>query len=115
MADDTYGEILAGVLDEICKYDDRADVLRRNEIPKGHYYNVINPHKKTSGDRPFYCPTEWGVRLTRDGRAYDWIKTVARDCGCLCLTPEDIKKLKTAKPEETLELFQQVIGAVKGK
>jgi len=103
------------VLDEICKYDDRADVLRRNEIPKGHYYNVINPHKRTSGDRPFYCPTEWGVRLTRDGRAYGWIKTVARDCGCLCLTPEDIKKLKTAKPEETLELFRQVIGAVKGK
>ena len=112
---DTYGEILADLVDEICKYDDRVDVMRRNEIPKGHYYNVINPNKKTSGDRPFYCPTEWGVKLTRDSHIYSWIKTVNKDCGCLCLTPDDIGKIRDAKPEETLELFQQVIGIVKNK
>ena len=110
---DTYGELLAEVVDKICKFDERADVFRRNEIPKGHYYNVINPNKRTSGDRPFYCPTEWGVKLTRDGKIYDWIKSVARDCGGLFISPEDIEKLQSANAEETLQVLQQVIGYVK--
>jgi len=109
---DTYGEILASLVDKICKVEDRQDVLRRNEIPKGHYYNVINPNKRTSSDNPFYCPTEWGVKLTRDGRVYNWIKTVAKDCGCVCLTPEDIRSLKNSDAKNAIDIIHDILGVI---
>ena len=44
---------------------------------------------------------------------YNWIKTVAKDCNCIIITPEEIKKLEGSKPEETLELFQSILGLIK--
>lgn len=108
----TYGELLSKVVDDMCKYTEREDIFRRNDISLGHYYNVINPNKKTSGSRRFHCPTEWGVMLTRDSRNYRWIKTVAKDCGGLFISPEDIKELQDTEPEKVLEIFRKIIGTV---
>lgn len=114
---ETYGEILSELVDDMAKYDERADVFMRNEIPKGHYYNVINPHRKTTSENPFYCPTEWGVRLTRDpkNKNYKWIKTVAKHCGCVCISPQEIKELKETDPEKALEVFMKIVGIVNGR
>lgn len=110
---ETYGELLAELVDEIAKYEDRADVFRRNEIPRGHYYNVINPNRKTSGDNPFYCPTEWGVRLTNDSKNYKWLRGIVRDCKCILVTPEEFSELKDANPEKAIRLFSKIIGLAK--
>ena len=110
---ETYGELLAQLMDEMARYDERADIFRRNEIPKGHYYNVINPKRRTSTDNRFYCPTEWGVRLTRDSHNYKWIKTIARDCGGVFVSPEDVHELKGTEPEKVLEAFKKIVGMVR--
>ena len=97
------------------KYDEQANIFRRNGISKRHYYSVINPNAETSGGNPFHCPVEWVVRLTNDSEKYCMLKQIAKDCKCLILTPIELRKLKTANPEETLELFQQIIGLAKNK
>ena len=115
MGETTYGEMIDNLVDEMAKYDDRATVFRRNDIPKGHFYNVINPNRTTSSGNPFYTPVEWMVKLTRDAKNFTMIKKVGADCGCLVITPDEIEKLKEAKPEETIELFQSILGMINGK
>ena len=109
----TYGEMFADLVDYICKYDDRASVMRRNDIPKGHFYNVINPNRETTSGNPFYAPIEWMVKLTRDSRNYCMLKRVAKDCDCIIITPDDVKELQNTDPAAALEVIRKVIGVVK--
>ena len=115
MAADTYGEALGKLVRSMLKYDEQSDIFRRNNISKRHYYSVINPNAETSGGNPFYCPTEWVVRLTNDSGDYSLLRTIAKDCKCLLITPEEIEKLQSSNPEETIKIFQQILGIVKEK
>lgn len=112
---DSYGEVLADLVDEICRFEDRSEVFRKNDISKGHYYNVINPNKTTPAGRDYHCPTEWGVRLTNSSGNYSWLKAVAKDCGCIVITPDDISELKTADPERTLAVLSRIVGMAQKK
>lgn len=109
----TYGEMIADLMDSICKYDDRASVMRRNDIHKGHFYNVINPNRETTSGNPFYTPVEWMVKLTRDSKYYCMLKKVAKDCDCILITPEDIKELQNTDPTAALEVINKVLGLVR--
>lgn len=113
MSKETYGECLADLLDDMAKYEDRPDIFRRCSISRNHFYNVINPNRKSSSGDPYPCPTEWGVRLTRDSQNYKWIKTVARDCGGLFVSPMDVEELNSTEPEKVLEVFRKIIGMTK--
>jgi hypothetical protein len=108
----SYGEMLDKIVDRGCKYDDRADIFRRNDIPKGHFYNVINPNRNTSSGNPFYTPIEWMVKLTRDLKDYCMVKKVVKDCGCICITPDDIKELQSCDPERAIEAIKKIVGLV---
>ncbi len=110
----TYGEMLDKLVDEMAKYDERADIFRRNDIPKGHFYNVINPERKTSGGNTFHTPIEWMVRLTRDSGNFSMIKKVAGDCKCIIITPNDIKELEKTDPAQALEVFRKILGMTNG-
>ena len=110
---DTYGEMLDKLVDRMAKFDERADIFRRNDIPKGHFYNVINPNRQTSTGNPFYTPIEWLVKLTRDAKDYCMLKKIAKDCGCILITPEDVKELQTTDPTAALTAIQKVLGMVK--
>jgi hypothetical protein len=87
--------------------------MRRNDIPKGHFYNVINPNRETTSGNPFYTPIEWLVKLTRDAKDYCMLKKVARDCDCIIITPEDVKELNSTDPTQALAVIQKVLGLVK--
>ena len=110
---DTYGQMLDKLVDRMAKFDDRSDIFRRNNIPKGHFYNVINPNKLTSGGEPFHAPIEWMVQLTRDARDYCMIKKVAKDCGVICITPDEVSELKGSDPEQALAILQKIIGLIR--
>jgi hypothetical protein len=100
---ETYGEMIQELVDSICKYDDRVDVFRRNDIPKGHFYNVINPNRQTSGGRAFYTPIEWMIQLTNDSSDYSMARKVAKDMKGVFLSREDLKRLSEMKPEEIIQ------------
>ena len=108
----SYGEMIADLVDGMCKYDDRAAVMRRNDILKGHFYNVINPNRETSSGNSFYTPVEWFVKLTRDSQDFTMMKRVAKDCGCICITPQDIKELKSTDPLEAIRVLHKIINIV---
>jgi hypothetical protein len=110
---DSYGEMLDKLVDRMAKFDDRADIFRRNDIPKGHFYNVINPNRQTTSGNPFYTPIEWMVKLTRDAKDYCMLKKVAKDCGCILITSDDVKELQTTDPAAALATIQKVLGLVK--
>ena len=112
---DTYGEMFDKMVDRMAKYDDRAAIFRRNDIPKGHFYNVINPNKVTSTGNPFYAPIEWLVKLTRDAKDYCMIKRIAKDCGCILITQDEIAELQGSDPGKALEIMQRVIGLIQEK
>jgi len=113
MSPSSYGESLSDLVDMMARFSEREDIFRRNDIPKGHYYNVINPNRETSSGNPFYCPTEWGVKLTRDSGDFSWIKTVAKDCNGLFVSAEDIKDLNEIEPEKALRLLMRIVGVIK--
>jgi hypothetical protein len=113
MSLETYGEMMDKLVDRMAKYDERADIFRRNDIPKGHFYNVINPNRQTTAGNPFYTPVEWLVKLTRDAQDYCMLKKVNKDCGCICITPDDVKELQNTDPAEALIVIQKVLGMVK--
>ena len=115
MPKETYGETLSDLVDEMAQFEERAGIFRRSQISRNHFYNVTNPNRESSSGKPYYCPTEWGVTLTRDSKNFKWIKTVAKDCDCIIITPEEIEKLQEANPEETIQLFQSILGIVNGK
>lgn len=110
---DTYGQMLDKMVDRMAKFDERSDIFRRNNIPKGHFYNVINPNKLTSGGEPFHSPTEWMVQLTRDSKDYCMIKKVSKDCGGIFITLDEVAELKGSNPEKALAIIQKVIGLIK--
>jgi hypothetical protein len=110
---DSYGEMLDKLVDRMAKFDERSDIFRRNDIPKGHFYNVINPNRQTTSGNPFYTPIEWLVKLTRDAQDYCMLKKIAKDCDCILITPDDVKELHSTDPAEALAVIQKVIGLVK--
>lgn len=112
---DTYGELLADLVDSIAKYEERPTIFRRNDISRNHFYNVTNPNREASSGRPYYCPTEWGVKLTRDSGDYSWVKTVARDCGGFFISPEDVKSLNETEPEKAIQAIMEIIRVAKKK
>ncbi len=108
MPEKTYGEMLDEMVDRAAKHDDRSAIFRRNEIPRGHFYNVINPNRSTSGGNPFHTPIEWMVKLTRDLTDYCMLKKVARDCNCILITPDDLKELKETDPAKALDMVAKL-------
>lgn len=110
---ETYSDSFSDMIDRRAKHEDRPDIFRKLDISRNQFYNVTNPNRTTSGGNPYPFPTEWGVRATNDFKDYEWIKLVNKDCGCICLTPEDIKELNESDPAKALELFQKVLGIVK--
>lgn len=67
----------------------------------------------TSTGNPFYTPVEWMVKLTRDSKDFCMVKKVAKDCGCICITPDEVSELKGSNPEKALQILQKVIGLIK--
>jgi hypothetical protein len=110
--DATYGGILSKVVDTLAKHAEREEIFRRNNIPRGHYYNVINPNRETTAGNPFYCPTEWGVSLTRDSNDFTWIRAVAHDCNGLFIPMDDIQELNEIEPERALKLLLRIVGVI---
>jgi hypothetical protein len=109
----TYGEMIDDLVDGMAKYDDRAAIFRRNDVPKGHFYNVINPNRQTTTGNPFYTPVEWMVKLTRDSQDFDMVKRVVKDCGAIVITPEELNEMKSADLDKAVDVFKRFIGAVK--
>jgi hypothetical protein len=110
----TYKEHLKVLVKKVAeKYGAVGEAFRRNDIPKGHFYNVINPNRQTTSGNPFYTPIEWLVKLTRDAQDYFMLKRIAKDCGCILITPIDIKELKTTDPSAALDVIQRVLGTIK--
>ncbi len=110
---ETYGEVFVDMIDRRAKSDERPAIFRKLDIARNQFYNVTNPSRTTSAGNAYPFPTEWGVRATNDFQDYSWIKMVNKDCGCLCITPEEIESLKTGEHEDTLELIKSIIGKVK--
>ena len=109
---DTYGMIFSDMVDRAARYEERSDLFRKLGISRNQFYNVTNPNRETSAGNAYPFPTEWGVRGTAILQDYAWIKAVARDCGCLCITPEELKELKETDPEKALRVFQKILGLV---
>jgi hypothetical protein len=110
---DSYGEMFDKMIDRAARHDDRVEIFRRNDISRNHFYNVINPNRATSSGNPFYAPIEWMVKLTRDLQDYCMLKKVVRDCGCILITPEDVKELKDSDTEKALTVMQKILGFMK--
>jgi hypothetical protein len=109
---DTYGQIFSDMVDKAARYTERADIFRKLNISRNHFYNVTNPDRQTAGGNPYPFPTEWGVSGTTQFKDYAWIKAVCNDCGCICITPEEIQDLKDSNPRKALTVFQKIIGIV---
>lgn len=97
-----YGALLPVLVNRLAKFRDRGDIYRAAGIPVGHWNNVVNRNKVSSAGKPYYCPTEWGVALTRASGDYSWLKAVAWDCGALILTPDDVETIVKAQMDAAI-------------
>lgn len=110
---ETYGEVFSDMIDRQARFEDRVDIFRKLDVSRNQFYNVTNPNRTTSADNPYPFPTQWGVRATKEFKDYTWLKLVNKDCGCICITPEDVEELQGSDPEQAIKLFQKIIGMVK--
>jgi hypothetical protein len=121
----TYGELIDKMVDRMARYEDRAGIFRVVGILKGNYYNVINPNKETASGNKYTTAIEWLVGLTNHSARnrkngvpgdYEVLKQVNKDCGCICLTPEDQDTIKTLltesipDPLSILSVLQKIMG-----
>ena len=113
MAEDTYGEMFGEMIRRMLKYESQGDIFRRCGIRKRHYYSVINPNAKTSGENCFTMPLEWLVTATNDSRDFQMIKQVARDCRGFFIAEEEVENLDPESSEQVLEGLKQIIGKIK--
>jgi predicted DNA-binding transcriptional regulator AlpA len=109
---DSYGSIFADMVDRAARFMDRPDIFRLLGISRNHFYNVTNPDRQTSSGHDYPFPTEWGVKGTNQFHDYEWVKAVCNDCGCICITPEELKELKDSNPRKAINVFQKIIGLV---
>lgn len=111
-----YKDLLIELVDAIAKYDDRAAIFRRNDIPRAHFYNVTNDDRLSSSGKPYHTPLEWIVKLTRDSGNHCMMKKISADCGGTYLSPDEKKELKSvltdAVPDTTkiLAVLQKIAG-----
>ena len=110
---ESYAEVFSEMIDRRARHEVRADIFRKLDISRNQFYNVTNPNRTTSGGNPYPFPTEWGIRATNDFKDYAWLKLVAKDCGCICLTPDDISELHASNPDDAIAIFQKILGATK--
>ncbi len=113
---ETYGECLVQLIDEMARFEDRSDIFRRNDISRNHFYNVTNPNRESSAGRPYPCPVEWMVKLTRDANCYCMLRKVVKDCRCILITPDDIEELKSLgdeEPEKVIAVLEKILGILK--
>lgn len=111
---DTYGLIFSDIVDRQARFTPRDDLFRRLDISRNQFYNVTNPDRQTASGNAYPFPTEWGVKGTVQFKDYAWIKAVCHDCGCICITPEELKELKDSNPQKAISIFQKIIGLVSG-
>lgn len=111
-----YKEMLSDLVDSIARYDDRAAIFRRNDIPRAHFYNVTNDDRLSSSGKPYYTPLEWVVKLTRDSNNHCMMKKISADCGGTYLSPEEKSELREilneSVPDTTkiLSVLQKMAG-----
>lgn len=110
---ESYGEAFSEMIDRIARFEERSDIFRKLQIARNQFYNVTNPNRTTSGGNTYSFPTEWVVAATKEYKDYSMVKMVAKDCGCICLTPDDVKELKSCDAENALLLFQKIVGMFK--
>jgi len=109
---DSYGEMLNEIVGRAAKFMKLSDILRIHNMPKGHYYNVINPNRTTSSGNPFYAPIEWMISLTREFHDYDMIKNVSRDCRGIFLSLDELNIVDSGSGE-VKDVYRQTMKAVK--
>lgn len=109
---ETYAEVFSDMVDKRAKFEDRPDIFRKLDISRNQFYNVTNPNRTTSGGNPYPFPTEWGVKATREFKDFEWIKLVAKDCGGIFISPDDIEELRDTDPEKALSVFMKILGIV---
>lgn len=97
-----YGALLQVLVKSLARFKPRVEIFSDSGIPVGHWNNVVNRNKVSSSGNPYYCPTEWGVALTRASGDYSWLKKVAWDCGALILTPDDVETIVKAQMDAAM-------------
>lgn len=89
-----YGRYFKSMVDHLAVYMPRADVFKEHKIPINYFYKVINLNARTPSGNQIYSPIEWLVKLTRNSKNYCMAKKVAKDIGCVLLTPDEISDIK---------------------
>ena len=108
----THGELIAAMVDNLSQYEDKGHIFERHDIPRKYYYNATSrKHIRYKGQPS--CTTQWGISLTKETHNYEWIKSVSADCGCLCLSPEDLEALDSENVKDVIILFHSLVSLVK--
>jgi len=115
-----YRYLLTEMINAKAEYVDRDYLFERVDIPQNHYHNVTNPDRKTSckkKDKPYYIPLEWILKMTIGFSDFRIIKEIAADCGCICITPDEIEELRSVEPadrDKVMATMNKIVGLTDG-
>ncbi len=110
-----YGEIFADMIDQQAKFRDRGELFRLLDVSRNQFYNVTNPNRTTSGGNPYPFPLEWMVRATREFKDFDLIRAVAKDCGGVFISYDEIGDLDQSDAPRVLDALREIVGRVTKK
>ena len=110
-------------IDSMAEYEERAAIFERIDIPRNHYYNVINDFRSNPGkkEHPYHIPFEFLTKAIvgmseKCPKKYDIPKEWAKDLGGTFLSPKDKEELRAIlhesapDPMKVLSVLQKIIG-----
>ncbi len=120
-----YRTMLQEAIDHMAEYEERANIHMRLDIPRNHYYNVINEYRMNAAknpkkEHPYHIPLEYitkaiiGIPDTCDEK-YKMAKTWCNDIGGTFLSPrekEEIRSLLSESapdPIRVLNIMQKLV------
>lgn len=118
-----YRSMLQNSFDCMAEYEERASIFERTDIPRNHFYNVINEFRANPGkkEHPYHIPLEFIEKTIiamsdKCPQKYKMVQEICNDVGCTCLTPQDKEELKAVlkdsapDPLKVLALLQKIVG-----
>jgi hypothetical protein len=101
------------LFDSIARYEGRAAVLKRHNIPAQYYNKVINENEDVT--RTYRAPADWIVDLTNHSKNYSAMEGLAALTGGVYLSPDQVDAIVAVDPDRLIDIIKSLTTIVRAQ
>jgi len=105
--------LLRYLVDQCARYESRAEVLKRHDIPGALYRKIVNESLMAQAPQVYRAPAEWIVDITNESKNYSAMEGLAALTGGVYLNPEQVEAIISVDPDKLTNILNGLVSIVK--